>query len=117
MDGNHFHLQVRDLPEALAWFSQVLETEPMRREERFVALPFGPIRIVLEQGDADTVAKIGYATTDCDADFRKLTARGASVVKEPSNLPSGSRVAFLRGPGLITIELEEAAEKSGRLVP
>jgi uncharacterized glyoxalase superfamily protein PhnB len=67
----------------------------------------GPILLVLDQDEDETVTTIGYATADCDADFRTVVGRGAQVIEEPADRSWGVRVAYLKGPGRITLELEQ----------
>ena len=112
MDGNHFHVFVRDLAGALAWFARVWDAEPTYRGERMAVLQFGPILLILDQGEEETVTTIGYATADCDTDFRTLVARGAQVIEEPADRNWGVRVAYLKGPGCITLELEQELPKA-----
>jgi predicted enzyme related to lactoylglutathione lyase len=112
MEGNHFHVFVRDLPRALDWFAQVWAAEPTYRGERMAVLQFGPILLVLDQGEDETITTIGYATTDCDADFRTVVGRGAQVIEEPADRGWGVRVAYLKGPGHITLELEQELSRA-----
>jgi predicted enzyme related to lactoylglutathione lyase len=112
MEGNHVHVVVRDLAGALAWFARVWAVEPTYREERMAVLQFGPILLVLDQDDEETVTTIGYATADCDADFRTVVGRGAQVIEEPADRSWGVRVAYLQGPGRITLELEQELSKA-----
>lgn len=112
MEGNHFHVFVRDLAGALAWFSRVWAAEPTYREEGMAVLRFGPILLVLDEEQEETVTTIGYATADCDADFRRVVGRGAQVIEEPADRSWGVRVAYLKGPGRITLELEQELSKA-----
>jgi predicted enzyme related to lactoylglutathione lyase len=107
MEGNHFHVFVRDLAGTLAWFSSVWAAEPTHREERMAVLQFGPVLLVLDEYQEETITTIGYATTDCDADFRTVVGRGAEVIEEPADRSWGVRVAYLKGPSRITLELEQ----------
>ncbi|MDP8956275.1 MAG: hypothetical protein M3N24_04860 [Actinomycetota bacterium] len=107
MEGNHFHVFVRDVAGALGWFARIWAAEPTYREERMAVLPFGPILLVLDEDDEETFTTIGYATADCDADFRTVVGRGAEVIEEPADRSWGVRVAYLKGPGRITLELEQ----------
>lgn len=107
MEGNHVHVCVRDLPGTLAWFARVWTTEPTYQHEGMAVLQFGPILLVLDEEDEETVTTIGYATADCDADFRTVVDRGAQVIEEPADRGWGARVAYLEGPGRITLELEQ----------
>lgn len=111
MEGNHIHVFVRDLAGALAWFARVWAAEPTYRQERMAILRFGPILLLLDQGEEETVTTIGYATADCDADFRTVVGRGAEVIEEPADRSWGVRVAYLKGPGHITLELEQELSK------
>jgi predicted enzyme related to lactoylglutathione lyase len=108
MDGNHFHVFVRDLAGTLAWFDRVWAAQPTYRGEEMAVLQFGPILLVLDQDEEETVTTIGYASADCDADFRTLVGRGAEVVEEPADRSWGVRVAYLKGPGRMTLELEQS---------
>jgi predicted enzyme related to lactoylglutathione lyase len=112
MEGNHFHVFVRDLAGALAWFARVWAAEPTYRGEGMAVLQFGPILLVLDLDEVETVATIGYASADCDADFRTVVGRGAEVIEEPADRSWGVRVAYLKGPGRITVELEQELSKA-----
>jgi predicted enzyme related to lactoylglutathione lyase len=107
MEGNHFHVFIRDLPGALAWFARVWVTEPIYQEKTMAVLQFGPVLLILDQDEEETVATIGYASADCDADFRRAVGRGAQAIEEPADRSWGVRVAYLKGPGRITLELEQ----------
>jgi len=114
MDGNHFHVIVRDLAGALAWFARVWAAEPVYRGEGMAVLRFGPILLILDQDEEETVTTIGYATADCDADFRTVVGRGAQAIEEPADRSWGVRAAYLKGPGRITLELEQALDANAR---
>ena len=107
MEGNHFHVHVRDLPGALAWFAVVWVTEPTYHEESMAVLRFGPVLLILDKDEEETVTTIGYASADCDADFRTAVGRGAQAIEAPADRSWGVRVAYLEGPGRITLELEQ----------
>jgi len=107
MEGNHFHVLVRDLAGALVWFAQVLAVEPTYRGVGMAVLHFGPILLILDQDEEETVTTIGYATADCDASFRTVVDRGAQAIEEPADRSWGVRAAYLKGPGRITLELEQ----------
>jgi predicted enzyme related to lactoylglutathione lyase len=112
MEANHFHVLVGDLAGALTWFARVWAAQPTYQEERMAVLPFGPILLVLDQGEEETVTTIGFETADCDADFRTVVARGAKVIEKPADRSWGVRVAYLKGPGRITLELEQELSKA-----
>ena len=112
MEGNHVHVFVRDLAGALAWFGRVWAAEPTYQEASMAVLPFGPIIIVLGEEDEETVTTLGYASADCDADFRTVVGRGAVALEEPADRTWGVRVAYVKGPGRITLELEQELAKA-----
>ncbi len=114
MDGNHFHVIVRDLAGALAWFARIWAAEPVYRGEGMAVLQFGPILLILDQDEEESITTIGYATTDCDADFRTVVGRGAQAIEEPADRSWGVRAAYLKGPGRITLELEQALDANAR---
>lgn len=111
MEGNHFHVHVRDLDATLDWFAGIWAAEPSYREEEMAVLQFGPILLVLDRDDDETLTTIGYASGDCDADFRSVVGRGAEVIEQPEDRSWGVRVAYLKGPGRITLELEQELPK------
>jgi catechol 2,3-dioxygenase-like lactoylglutathione lyase family enzyme len=112
MDGNHVHVSVRDLAGALAWFSRVWAAEPTYRGEAMAVLQFGPLSVVLDRDEEETVTTLGYATSDCDADFRTVVGRGAQAIEEPADRNWGVRAAYLKGPARITLELEQELPKA-----
>jgi hypothetical protein len=112
VDGNHFHVFVRDLAGALDWFDRVWAAQPTYRGDEMAVLQFGPVLLVLDEGDDETLTIIGYASVDCDADFRTVVGRGAEVIEEPADRSWGVRVAYLKGPGRMTLELEQELSES-----
>jgi glyoxalase/bleomycin resistance protein/dioxygenase superfamily protein len=107
MDGNHFHVVVRGLDDALGWFARVVGAKPTFKGDRMAVLPFGPILLVLDEGEEETITTIGYSSADCDADFATLTGRGAAVIEPPEDRAWGVRVAYLQGPGRLVLEIEQ----------
>ncbi|HXW82816.1 MAG TPA: VOC family protein [Candidatus Binataceae bacterium] len=111
MKANHVHVAVRDLPAAVAWLERVWELKPVFQIPQMAILAVGDFSLFLDAGDHDSEATIGFVTDDCDRDFARVTARGASVVSAPEDKPYGSRAAYLRGPGALTFELEQALKR------
>ena len=114
MEGNHVNVFVRDLTDGLARFARVWAVEPAHREERMAVLQFGPILLVLDQDDEETVTTIGYATGDCDADFRTVVGRGAQMIEEPADRSWGVRVAYLTGQAASVWNWSKSCPKSTR---
>src|SRR5262249_49619291 len=71
------------------------------------ALQSAPSTLIRAGGPDAPVATIGSNGAACDAAAAALVARGAGVVQPPQNRPYGARVAYLQGPGALTIELEQ----------
>ena len=107
MKINHFHVYVRDLPAASEWFQRVCEAKLGYHDENMASLSLGGVQLLLDKADADSRSTIGFASENCDADFKAATARGAIATEPPTDRPWGVRAAYLRGPGAITVEVEQ----------
>ena len=107
MKVSHVHCHVADVAEAVRWFGAQCNVAPSFSDARMALLPFGEFTLILDSAPADSAATIGFNTADCDADFAAMVARGAAVLQAPQDRPYGARVAYLKGPGALTIELEQ----------
>lgn len=107
MQLNHIHVAVQDLRGALAWVDKVWQVKPEFQNERMATLAFGKFVLILDAGDSDSPATIGFETEDCDRDFRGVVERGGVAIEPPSNKPWGVRCAYIKGPGRLTFEIEE----------
>jgi uncharacterized glyoxalase superfamily protein PhnB len=67
----------------------------------------GEFELFLDAGDHDSRATIGFVSDDCDRDYSRVTARGAETVSAPEDKPYGSRAAYVKGPGVLTFEIEQ----------
>ena len=106
LEVGHIHLGVKDLSAALSWFERVFQWKPVFRNERMAVLPVKPTGVILDKSENDAVATLGFQSNDVDLDYARLLGRGAVSVEAPNNKPYGVRGAYVRGPGLLTIELE-----------
>ena len=70
------------------------------------------VTLILDAETEDSVATIGFHSVDCDGDFAALVERGARALQPPHNRPYGARVAYLQGPGALTIEIEQMLASS-----
>jgi len=107
MTISHVHCRVRDLAGAVEWFTQKCAVVPGFHDKRMAVLQFGEFTLILDAASDDSVATIGFNSSDCNADFAVLVSRGARVVQPPQDRPYGARVAYFQGPGALTIELEQ----------
>lgn len=107
MEFNHVHVGVRDLPAALDWLTRVWEIRPSFENDAMASLPLPGTSLILDSAEEDGVVIIGFATDDCDADYRRATERGAEPLEAPEDRAWGVRSAYLRGPGRITFEIEQ----------
>jgi predicted enzyme related to lactoylglutathione lyase len=104
---SHVHCRVRDLAGAVDWFRATCDVAPSFTDARIAVFPFGAFTLILDAAADDSLATIGFASPDCDADVAALAARGAQVLEPPQNRPYGARVAYVQGPGALTIEIEQ----------
>jgi catechol 2,3-dioxygenase-like lactoylglutathione lyase family enzyme len=106
MTLNHIHLRIRDLKAAVDWFGTILQVQPDFRNERMAALPFGSFTVILDVGDADVPATLGFQSDDCDRDFYRVIDQGAEAIEPPANKEWGIRTAYFKGPGALKCEIE-----------
>jgi lactoylglutathione lyase len=117
---DHIHLRSPD-PEATAQFyermfgAEVLRSTQMGKPR--VDLNLGGVKVFIahvQPGDAVGTAPsspnlgldhIGLCVTGIDAAVAELKAKGAEFTMEPTTPRPGVRIAFLRGPQNVTIEL------------
>ena len=107
MTISHIHCNVSDLSRAVTWFTSTCGVVPTFSDPRMAVLTFGDFTVILDAATADSIVTVGFNSRDCDRDFAALVERGAGVIQPPADRPYGARVAYLRGPGAITIELEQ----------
>ena len=107
MTISHVHCSVRDLQGAVAWFTEKCRVPPGFQDARIAAFKFGSFTLILDAASSDGVMTVGFDSRDCDADFAAMMARGAAAIEPPADRPYGARVAYLKGPGAIKIEIEQ----------
>jgi catechol 2,3-dioxygenase-like lactoylglutathione lyase family enzyme len=112
MRMSHVHCRVHDLQAATRWFERVWQIAPVFNNERMAWLPFGDLGVILDAAPDDSIVTIGFDSKDCDADYRLITSRGAEPIEAPQDRPWGARTAYLRGPGGLTVEIEQLLNRS-----
>ena len=104
---NHIHVTLRDLAGAVEWLNRVWQLKADFQNERLATFSFDAFILILDEGDTDSRATIGFESDDCDRDFRTVVERGAVAIEPPTNKPWGGRSAYLQGPGGLTFEIEQ----------
>jgi catechol 2,3-dioxygenase-like lactoylglutathione lyase family enzyme len=112
MKMSHVHCRVRDLPAAAQWFQQVLQAKAVFNNERMAWLGFGDFGVILDAAPTDRALTLGFDSADCDADYRAVTGRGAESIQGPQDRPWGARSAYLKGPGALTVEIEQVLKRT-----
>ncbi|HET6182369.1 MAG TPA: VOC family protein [Acetobacteraceae bacterium] len=118
----HVHLRSPD-PEATArWYQEMLGAEIIRTPQadgttRFDLILGGTQKVFIATPRADSPAApapdapylglehIGLTVSDIDAAFAELKGKGVRFTLEPTTMRPGVRIAFLRGPENVSIEL------------
>jgi lactoylglutathione lyase len=117
---DHIHLRSPD-PEATAsWFEDKLGAEVIRTMQQGkprIDLKLGGQDIFIAQTDASVAAApsspyqgldhFGLIVQGLDAAAAELKAKGVEFTMEPKQARPGVRIAFIRGPQNISIELLE----------
>jgi lactoylglutathione lyase len=119
---DHIHLRTADAEATAAFYERMFGAQVIR------SAPGAPPRIDLKLGGmdvfiapvgpADKVAEapkspyrgldhFGMRVTGIDAVVADLKAKGAEFTMEPTTIRPGVRIAFLRGPDGVSIELLE----------
>lgn len=118
---HHIHVICSDLAASERWFVEGIGAELVeRRESRGTAtseLKLGEIRVLLRsRRETETLADggqrkfgtdhFGLQVQDVDATVELLRRRGVEIAREPDNSPR-NRVAFVKGPDELVIELTQ----------
>ena len=112
MRVSHVHCRVRDLAGAVRWFEHVWQIVPVVHNERMAWLGFGDFGVFLDAATTDSVMTLSFDSEDCDADYRTVTSRGAETIEAPQDRPWGARATYLKGPGGMTVEIEQVLKRS-----
>ena len=118
---DHLHLRSPDPEVTAQYYVDVFGAQPMNKVEvggsLRVIIGLAGLSLFIERVPSGTPAPpdpphlglehIGLAVTDLDAVCAQLTARGAEFVVEPHSPRPGLKIAFVRGPENVRIELLE----------
>ena len=94
--------------------SRCLQVTPVVHNERMGWLGFGEFGVILGAAPADSTLILAFDSEDCDADYRSVTSRGAETIEAPEDRPWGTRSAYLKGPGGLTVEIEQLLKRTQR---
>ncbi len=124
---NHVHLKAPDPERTANWFVKafnfrVVSDTVRAHGDRFIRCETADGIIVnisgartndrMGDGDASThwgLEHFGLNVEDLDAEIERLKGLGAELLEGPIDSPSGSRIAFIKAPGDVRIELLQLA--------
>ena len=124
---NHIHLKAPDPEKTANWwvtaFNFKIVSDTVRvYGDRFIACeaPGGTVVNIsgsrnneqLGNGDADAhwgLEHFGFDVEDIDAEIERLKGLGAELKEGPIEVPDGRRIAFVKAPDDVRIELIQAA--------
>ena len=129
---NHIHLKSPDPKKTADWYVKAFDFQIASDETRVFGDRFlrcksadGGIAVNISgartnekmgQGDAKAhygLEHFGFDSADLDADIRRLTGLGATLLEGPIQVPNGPRIAFIQGPDDTRLELIEARKIAG----
>lgn len=114
---DHIHLRSPD-PEATAAFYERHFGASLKQGPQRIDIHVGGQVLFVSPITADKTGEapsapyrglehIGFAVTGIDAVVAELKAQGVDFTMEPTTIRPGTRIAFLRGPENVSIELLE----------
>lgn len=114
---DHIHLRSPD-PEATAAFYERIFGATLKHAPQRIDIDLGGQLIFVSPVNEDGTGQaptapyrglehIGLAVTGIDAVVAEMKAKGVTFTMEPTTIRPGVRIAFLRGPENVSIELLE----------
>jgi len=129
---NHIHLKAPDPRKTAEWYTKAFNFKIVSDEtrvfgDRFIrctsedggmAVNISGARTseTLGAGDASAhhgLEHFGFDTEDIEADIRRLEGLGARLLEGPIQNPNGPRIAFLKVPDDVRVELVERRKIAG----
>lgn len=107
MNINHFHVYVSDFSGAIEWLEHIWQIQPVYKDNHMAIFSLGSVTMLLEISDHDIPCIIGFASENCDMDYKKVMQRGAISLEEPTDKKWGVRMACIKGPGMLKFEIEQ----------
>jgi lactoylglutathione lyase len=129
---NHIHLKASDPRKTADWYVKAFNFKIMSDETRVfgdrfirctsedggmaVNISGARTKETLGPGDASAhhgLEHFGFDTEDIEADIRRLEGLGARLLEGPIQNPNGPRIAFLKAPDDVRVELVERRKIAG----
>ncbi len=124
---NHIHLKAPDPRKTAEWYTRAFNFKIVNDETRVFGDRFvrcqsedGGLMVNISgartnerlgPGDASAhhgLEHFGFDSEDLEADIARLESLGARLLEGPIQIPNGSRIAFLRAPDDVRVELVQA---------
>lgn len=119
---DHFHLFTEDTEQTAAWYRDMFGARMLRRlqsnGQHRIDLDFDGVTVYVAQTPASSpreprayfgplpgLEHLGFHVDDVDAAVAELRARGVEVLTEPMDVRPDVRIAFVKGPDDVRIEL------------
>jgi len=129
---NHIHLKAPDPRKTAEWYTKAFNFKIVSDETRVfgdrfirctsedggmaVNISRARTKETLGPGDASAhhgLEHFGFDTEDIEADIRRLEGLGARLLEGPIQNPNGPRIAFLKAPDDVRVELVERRKIAG----
>ena len=117
---DHIHLRSPDVEATARWYEKMFGAEIIRSVQSDgrgrIDLDLGGLTVFIAKADPDKVGAppeppfqglehLGLAVHPIDEAVAELKKKGAEVTREPTTIRPGVRIAFIRGPQNVHIEL------------
>jgi len=83
-----------------------MEVHPDFRSESMAVFSFDSLTLIFDAAQDDVAATVGFPSKNCDRDFSAMVKRGAVPLERPTHTEWGVRVAYVKGPGELKVEIE-----------
>ena len=94
---------VKELRKAAAWYSNILNIEPYRKDNDFIGFHLAGIDLCFHRFDEKAIMQSGsqiayWQVEDLSETVKEFVAGGASVYRRSIEIPEGGRVAQIKDP-------------------
>ena len=118
----HATIRCRNLEESIQFYQRMFQAQVLFRrnlpggktivylrlgDSMLELMAVGPAREIGDPREFYGIHHIGIKTLDFDASYRDLRAKGAEFVVEPFSPVPGIRLAFLKDPNGVVLEIAE----------